>query len=402
MDRIAKIIVLLGFALFLVPTCTLTTVPLGFVGARASNMSGVLQEDLAPGWHLDIPLVHRTSLLPTSYQFLNYIDDEVHDALTIRTQDNNNVSVDVTVPYRIIPGQAHKIMIEGNHVGTGNGGYRFQRLAEDTTVSVLREELAVMTSANFYNTELRLKVAEDTLERLNKELELLHLEAESVLIRSVTFRPEYEQQLQAIQLNEQNKLLDGARERVAKEQQQLDNYELDTNAKVASLEQEWNKKQADLERAYQVGFINLDAENPSPGQAREALAALSEEELDAAKTKASEMLAMSKEKVEDQYLLGIASIEAQTLAYRQEVTAEADGIAARLKAMGAAEIAAVRGDFEAKLNALLGSPAGKAYVAWQAAENVTFASTLTFQSDDGIPSVLRLREFARQFMGTGK
>ena len=111
---------------------------------------------------------------------------------------------------------------------------------------------------------------------------------------------------------------------------------------------------------------------------------------------------MPKEKVEDQYLLGIASIEAQTLAYRQEVTAEADGISARLKAMGAAEIAAVRGDFEAKLNALLGSPAGKAYVAWQAADNVTFASTLTFQSDDGIPSVLRLRDFAREFMGTGK
>ncbi|MEZ4381510.1 MAG: SPFH domain-containing protein [Nannocystaceae bacterium] len=402
MERLAKIIVLLGFALVLVPMCTLSTVPLGYVGVRSSNMSGVLEEDLAPGWHLDVAMLHRTTLLPSSYQFLDYIDDETSDALTIRTQDNNNVSVDVTVPYRIIPGQAHSIMVEGNHVGTGNGSYRFQRLAEDTTVSVLREELAVMTSANFYNTELRLKVAADTLERLNKELEPLHLQAETVLIRSVTFRPEYEEQLQAIQLNEQNKLLDGARERVAKEQQQLDNYELDTNAKVASLEQEWNKKQADLERAYQVGFINLDAENPSPGQAREALAALSEEELDAAKTKASEMLAMPKEKVEDPYLLGIASIQAQTLAYRQEVTAEADGIAARLKAMGAAEIAAVRGDFEAKLNALLGSPAGRAYVAWKAAENVTFASTLTFQSDDGIPSVLRLREFAREFMGNAK
>ncbi|MCA9660995.1 MAG: hypothetical protein KC486_21820 [Myxococcales bacterium] len=402
MERLAKIIVLVGFALFLAPTCTLTTVPLGYVGVRSSNMSGVLDADLAPGWHLDIPLLHRTTLLPSSYQFLDYIDDDTSDALTIRTQDNNNVSVDVTVPYRIIPGQAHSIMVEGNHVGTGDGGYRFQRLAEDTTVSVLREELAVMTSADFYNTELRLKVAEDTLGRLNTELEKLHLEAETVLIRSVTFRPEYEQQLQAIQLNEQNKLLDGARERVAKQQQLLDNYELDTNAKVASLEQEWNKKQADLERAYQVGFINLDAENPSPGQAREALAALNDEELDAVKTKASEILAMPKEKVEDQYLLGIASIEAQTLAYRQEVTAEADGISARLKAMGAAEIAAVRGDFEAKLNALLGSPAGKAYVAWQAADNVTFASTLTFQSDDGIPSVLRLRDFAREFMGTGK
>ena len=48
---------------------------------------------------------------------------------------------------------------------------------------------------------------------------------------------------------------------------------------------------------------------------------------------------------------------------------------------------------------VLGSPAGKAYVAWQAADNVKFADTLTFSSADGIPAVLRLRAFAEQFMG---
>lgn len=402
MIRLAKILVLAAFALFLVPTCTVTTVPLGYVGVRSSNMSGVLQEDLGPGWHLDVPTLHRTTLLPSSYQFLDYIDAESSEALLIRTRDNNNVRVDVTVPYRVIPGQGHKIMIEGNHVHTGDGRYRFQRLAEDTTVSVLREELAVMTSADFYNTETRLTVATETLARLNESLEPLHLEAETVLIRSVTFRPEYEEQLQAIQLNEQNKLLDGARERVAKQQQLLDNYELETNAKVASLEQKWNKMQAELERAYQIGFINLDADDPSPGRAREALAALTEEELATAREKASEMLGIEKEKVDDPYLLGIQSITAQSLAYRQKVTAEADGISNRLKAEGAAEVAAVRGDYESKLNALLGSPAGRAYVAWKAADNITFASTLTFQSDEGIPSVLQLRKFAQEFIGGGK
>ena len=50
------------------------------------------------------------------------------------------------------------------------------------------------------------------LTMLNDALTPLNLEAQAVLIRSVQFRPEYEQQLQQIQLNEQNKLLDRARE----------------------------------------------------------------------------------------------------------------------------------------------------------------------------------------------
>jgi len=62
-------------------------------------------------------------------------------------------------------------------------------------------------------------------------------------------------------------------------------------------------------------------------------------------------------------------------------------------------VAKVQGEYETKLNALLGTPAGKAYVAWQAAGNVEFAKALTFSSAEGIPAVLRLRQFAEQFMG---
>ena len=64
-----------------------------------------------------------------------------------------------------------------------------------------------------------------------------------------------------------------------------------------------------------------------------------------------------------------------------------------------ARVAKVRGEFEAKINTLLGSPAGRAYVAHRAADNVTFEKTLHFNSADGIPSVLRLRDFALRFMG---
>jgi hypothetical protein len=81
------------------------------------------------------------------------------------------------------------------------------------------------------------------------------------------------------------------------------------------------------------------------------------------------------------------------------VRAESDGVSARLSAEGDAMVAKVKGAYESKLNALLGSPGGRAYVAYQAAQHVRFDEKLTFQSADGIPSILRLREFASLFMG---
>jgi hypothetical protein len=62
-------------------------------------------------------------------------------------------------------------------------------------------------------------------------------------------------------------------------------------------------------------------------------------------------------------------------------------------------LAKVRGEFETKRNALLGTVAGRAFIAWQAADNVKFASELSFASGEGVPSVLRLRDFTLKFMG---
>lgn len=396
--RICQLAVLSLLFLWIAPSCFVSAVPLGSIGVRSSNASGVLEADLEPGWHLNVAGVHNLTLLPSHYLFLDYGTEE-GQGLVIRTRDNNNVFVDVTVPYRVKPGEAHMIMKAGNHIETGNGMFRFQRLAQETTVSVLREGLAELASSDFYHADKRLEISARTLERLNTELAPLHLEAQAVLVRAVSFREEYEKQLQQIQLNEQNKLLDGAREKVAKQQQELDNYELQTNALANSLQQDWIKRQADLERAYQVGFVDTKGDS-SPGSARRALGALSDDDRGKLRAEAGRVLEIEDlEKIADGYLLGIKNIEAETLEYKQRVNAESDGISQRLIAEGAAEVAAVQGEFETKINALLGSPAGRAYVAYKSAENIKFAEVLTFQSTDGIPAVLRLREFALRFMG---
>jgi regulator of protease activity HflC (stomatin/prohibitin superfamily) len=401
--KLARAVVIVTLLLWIVPALIFVNVEPGWIGVRQSAVSGVDKNDQEPGWHWRIPGIHKMIYLPTAYFFLDYTDDDNNPEtpLHIRTKDNNTVQLDVSVPIRIKKTRAHLIVQAGNHVLDAGGRYRYQRLAQETTVSVLREELANLDSVGFYSTTRRIEISAKALELLNKALDLLHLEAQAVLIRAVRFRDEYEKQLGQIQLNEQNKLLDNARQRVAVQQQGLDNYLQGTAAQVSAKEQDWVKRQAELERAYQIGMLGV--EDAKPGSARKKLASLTPEDVAKLRADAAKIYGLDDaSSVTDAYLLGIKNIQAETLEYRNRITAEADAIGARLEAEGDALVAKVRGTYETKLNALLSTPAGRAYVAWKAADNVTFGKELTFNSREGVPSVLRLRSFAQQFMGQGR
>jgi hypothetical protein len=397
--RISKIIVAGALVLWILPALLTAGVAPNEIGVRTSAVSGVHDEDLAPGWHWRLPGLHKLILLPSSYFMLDYTDDDrsPQRPLVIRTKDNNTVEIDVTVPVRIKPGEAHRLVAGGNHATDPDGRYRYQRLAEETTTSVLREQMATLDSVGFYSTDRRLAASAKALEKLNLQLAPMHVEAQAVLVRAVGFRPDYEKQLQAIQLNEQNKLLDAASQKLATAQQSLDNYVQGTSAQVSARTQDWIKRQAELERAYQVGL--LDVADATPGATRARLAQLSAPEVEALRQQAAKIFGVDAASVSDAYLVGIKNIQAETLEYKQRIIAGADALEGRLTAEGDAMVARVQGEYETKLNALLGSPAGRAYVAWQAAEHVKFARELTFSSAEGVPSVLRLRQFAEQFMG---
>ena len=395
----SKVIVIGVVLLWLVPLLFTMRVEPNEIGVRQSATSGVLHEDLGPGWHLRIPGIHKLIVLPSSYFMLDYTSDNKgpQKPLVIRTKDNNTVELDVSVPVRIKPGEANELVATGNHVPDPDGRFRYQRLAEETATSVLREELATLDSVGFYSTDRRLGATETALKMLNKQLAPMHLEAQEVLVREVRFRPEYEKQLQQIQLNEQNKLLDAASQKLAGVQQTLDNFVQGTSAQISQHTQDWVKRTAELERAYQVGL--LDVEDAMPGAARAKLKTMAPADVEALRAQAAEKFGLDVASVTDAYLFGIKNIQAETLEYKSRITAEADALQARFGAEGDAMVAKVQGEYEVKLNALLGSPAGKAYVAYKTAENVEFAKVLTFSSADGIPSVLRLRQFAEQFMG---
>ncbi|NVB39781.1 SPFH domain-containing protein [Pseudenhygromyxa sp. WMMC2535] len=474
LNKICRVFVLVFLVLLVIRGLLIANVELGEVGVRRSNVAGVVEQDLDPGWQLEVIGLHKIVTLPGTYQFLDFLGN---DALEIRTKDNNIVTLDISVPYRIRPGEAWEIVSAGNHVSDGQSGYRFQRLTRETTVGVLRQHLADLQSSDFYDTDRRNAVSDAALDVLNEQLAALHVEADAILMRAVFFRDEYESQLLQIQLNAQNKLLDGARKEVADKQQKLDNFQQKTIALGKARGQDWVAKLARVDRAYQVGFLAIkpsgelvlggggapgedgeiaegdegaggegaegegaegegaegegaegegaegegvelpeapqlseaelaelealvaESEDLEPGAARRRLEQLTKAQKLALQLEAAKALGGEAGEYGDNYLLGIKNIEAETLAYDKRVRAEAEGVAARLEAEGDALVAEVVGEYQASLNQLLGSPAGRAFVAWKAAANVKFADELTFQSDDGIPSVLRLRDFARAFMG---
>ena len=394
-SKFALYYLILLFGIVFVRGCFSTNVTAGSVGVRQNNFSGIYQEDLVPGLHWEVLGMHEIYELPSRYLFINYTGQ---GALSIRTKDNNTVTVDVSVPYHIKPGEGWMIAEAGNHIPDGQGGYRFERFARQSADDVLRAHLAELSSDDFYDTGRRLEIANESLDALNEKLAVYHLEAEVVLLRAAYFRPEFEQQLARIQLNEQTKLLDGAKQKVADKRQTLDNYQQGTVALAAAKEQDYAKKLADLERAYLVGLLDTGADQ-SPGAARRAMTELEEEPKAELKKAAAEALGKPESEVTDDHVLGIKNIQAETIEYDQRVRAEADGISQRLKAEANAAIAQVQGGYEARINALLDSPAGRAYVAYEAAAKVQFDENLTFNSSDGIPSILRLRDFAKKFMG---
>lgn len=393
--RACKWFVLAFLFLVVVRATSLTTIEPSWVGVRYNNVSGLYPRDLGPGWHLEILGIQKVFRLPSRFLVIHYIDEQ---RLSIRTKDNNTVDIEASIPYRISPGKAHKVMQAGNHLLDPDGRFRFERIASDTMISVLREDLAELRSQDFYNTDRRLQVAAAALQRLNAQLKPQYLEASAVMIRGIFFRDEYEQQLARIQLNSQSKLLDHAKQSVAERKQRFDSFEEQTNAMAATRTQEWLRRISDLERAYHVGFTDALGDT-TPGAARRALGALTPEQRAAAVTRAAGVLGVQESDVTEGHLIGISNIQAETTEFSQRIRTQADAVAGRLEAEGAARLASVRGGYETRLNALMNSAGGRAYVAHEAAANLHFAETLTFHSQGGIPSVLRLKDFAEQFMG---
>ena len=239
-------------------------VPPTMIGVKQVQWSGggIVEEDYGTGFHLGITGYHKWYLLDRRTHFLTFSDGrydvdghDARDSLEITTNDNNQVSIDLTVTYRIKPDEAYLLVQDSLR-----GIYRDQ--VAKTVEDVMRAELAQLSSEDFYSTEIRLARVESTFPLLEEALSTLHIEAQAILLRAVSFPEGYEDRLQTKQMTYQNKLLAQAQQEVETELQETGTREKEIEAAEKELRGTWDKQLQEVssENVVAISQIRSDAE----------------------------------------------------------------------------------------------------------------------------------------------
>ncbi len=346
---------LLGLALFLM-TVLFERIEPGQIGVRQSKWgsSGVMAEDFQAGFHWGVTGFHKWHLLDRRTHFLTFSEPNSQSGfsrkhtnsmeelpLEIRTSDNNPVSVDVTVAYRIIPGEAHIIVSSGEKM-------TYQERVASAVRGVLLGELAKLIPEDFVNTDIRLKLASDALPILKESLAVLHVEPEVILVRAVRFHERYEEKLQAKQLTQQNAELARSRAKVEGGEMVTGTIEKETEALEKETRAEWDKKLQE---------------------------------------------AMSNNEVR------VAEILAEAKIYENQVKPRADAAYETMVAEGKLALARAEALRDELRNEALDSLGGRILQARQAAENLRFESITLNSNDSRVPTVIEIDKLVKLLIG---
>lgn len=259
--NIAAAVVLL---LFLLPAMCMERIEPGAIGVRRGLEGGVSEEDFEVGQHVSIPFWHSWYQLDGTVHYLEFLEEE-QTALDLRTRENNTIYIDVTIPYRIIPGEAHKIVKEGFLDS-------YPLKVKSTAVGILREQLAALSNLDVQQPEKRQEVSEKTKPILNAALAQYHVEATHVIIRGIKFRPQYEQKLQNKQYFIVQGRLDAAREKELLAKQNTETLEKMIIKDIALRRESWNKQIEEIKADFEIQIATTDAEATRYSRGRRAAA----------------------------------------------------------------------------------------------------------------------------------
>lgn len=331
-----------GFAL-----CT-HRVPPGVIAVRHARFfsGGVDPDDYTTGMHFGLWGVHDWHYLPARTCYLTYANKPLPGELAllkVRTKDGNVARVGVTVPYRIITGEAHALVAEGLKEA-------YVDRVRATVEKILLQELANLSSSDFATTDTRLARATATLEVLNRELRESHVRAENVVINSVYFPGDYELKLQETQLLAQQTIMNRAlveyensKQDVGIERARIESAERDLRGEYDML---MEQDRADAEREIAVirtGFLKYRGQR-----------------------------------------------EGQAMAEYDQLIAEGEA------AMGAATAYRTK-----KFAEIYRTPGGRMYLASIAASNLNIDEVTLNANDPNVPSVLNLDELVGLLVGGG-
>lgn len=200
----------LGFAYFGL-TQTIAPDEVGVRQVYVGPSKGVGQVQYGPGMHLVISGYERLHTFPADLQVLDLNDEElawvqagnampedyrVAPSIRIQTSEGYQVTVDVTILFRIVDPY-----VIATTVGPG-------RLYETKVVTpqadkILRQTLGRLDAEDFYNDEKRSAAAAEAQKELTADLAQWGLEVMTVLVRDYTYDSRYQDAIEQRKIQDQ-------------------------------------------------------------------------------------------------------------------------------------------------------------------------------------------------------
>ncbi|CAA6695427.1 MULTISPECIES: SPFH domain-containing protein [unclassified Lentimonas] len=261
-------------------------IDLGKTGVRTQQYAllgdkGVVPEDFGPGWHRNLPLLDTWNVFDATvqtteftteqerqetrkiYSFLSSASRSYLDTapvggpgqVELKSKDGYTVRLDVTVKYRIKPGEVHQLYQElGSQA-------RYKGIVRDQVQQVIRGTFGTMRTEQFYDPEVRRKKVTEATVLLDTELTSNSIELIEILIRDINFDPAYERKILDKKLADQDVELNKSRALAEEKKGETNRIAAETEAKVRVIEEELKAKQRTVkaETDKQIAQINADA-----------------------------------------------------------------------------------------------------------------------------------------------
>ncbi len=244
---------LLGAAIasFVLVRSCVTKVDVDEVGVRIVQYDapgltrGVEARDFGPGWGWDLGPLHRWVVFDRTVQTLDMTDGDQKGAgrrtkpVQPRTSDGYALAVDVTVKYRIKPGEAHKV-----YQRFGADENRFHDQVRQKAEGSIRDVLGDLRAEDFYNPPIIRERAVLARDQLARDLAESHIAIIDVLIRNVTFPEKYEERILAKKIADQEVEVQKSQKASTTARLEAEKIVAETDAQTGVIE-----KQRDAEKA---------------------------------------------------------------------------------------------------------------------------------------------------------
>jgi regulator of protease activity HflC (stomatin/prohibitin superfamily) len=173
------------------------------VAVVVNTLTGSVEQPKRAGLHIVIPISQRVAITYPITQ-LEYTMSSVDDAggrvsdvpVEARTSDGQTVLIDVTVIFRIAPEQADDLYLSWNE------NY-LDGFVRPTSRSIIREVVSAYSAEQIYG-EARVQLGDDIEESISTRFTEEHLELTDLLVRGITFSPDFTEAIEQKVVAEQN------------------------------------------------------------------------------------------------------------------------------------------------------------------------------------------------------